>query len=162
VATVAWLGYRTPQNPLAAIDRRDARAGGAALDDALDGLAAARAAGGHPDPRTTVLAHSYGTVVVDEAAGEDGPLAADAVVLLGSPGTSRTAAGLEAPEVYDAASLADPISYAGWFGSSPWEPAYGAVELPVGPAQGHTEYYDRDRPTLAGLGEVVAGAGVHR
>jgi pimeloyl-ACP methyl ester carboxylesterase len=45
-------------------------------------------------------------VVVDEAADVPGRLAADAVVLLGSPGMEHDAASLEVPEVYDAADPA--------------------------------------------------------
>src|SRR5207245_2792158 len=76
VAAVAWLGYRTPQEPVTILTRGAARRGGAALDQALTGLAAARQALGTPDPRTTVLAHSYGTVVVGRAAAGDGRVAA--------------------------------------------------------------------------------------
>ncbi len=103
VATLVWLGYSTP-NLLTVASAHQARDGGVALDRALDGLAASRgaaaAAGGPPPPRTTVLAHSYGTVVAGYAARAEGRLAADAVVLLGSPGVPEDdAADLEAPEV---------------------------------------------------------------
>jgi hypothetical protein len=79
------------------------------------------------------------------------------VVLLGSPGTARDAEGLEAPEVYDAASAADPVSWCGWFGAQPWAPPYGATDLPVAPRTGHSHYFDVDRPTLRAMGEVIAG-----
>jgi alpha/beta hydrolase family protein len=158
VATVAWLGYRTPQNLYRAAGRGDARSGGRALSGALAGLAAARAAQGAPDARTTLLAHSYGTVVADEAAHRPGRLAADAVVLLGSPGMERDgAAGLEAPEVYDAAGWADPVAALRWFGEGPWEPGYGATPLPTDRDTGHSDYYDPGHSTLAALGAVVAG-----
>lgn len=158
VATVAWLGYRTPQTPLEIVTRGDARRGGRQLDAALDGMAASREATGTPRPRTTVLAHSYGTVVVDQAADLPGRLAADAVVLLGSPGMEPDGAlRREAPELYDAAALLDPVSEVGWFGEDTWAPAYGATELPADWNTMHWQYYDRERPTLAALGEVVAG-----
>ena len=79
-------------------------------EDALDGLRAARGAVASSGARTTVVAHSYGTWVVDEAADEPGRLAADAVVLLGSPGMDGAAADLETPSVFDATTPADPIS----------------------------------------------------
>jgi hypothetical protein len=157
VAAMAWIGYRTPQGPLSTVTRDDARAGGPALDSALDGLAAARTALAGPVPRTTVLAHSYGTVVADEAAAAPGQLAADAVVLLGSPGGAPDAAALEAPEVYDAFSPYDPISWCRWFGPDPWAPQFGATELPADPDTLHSQYYDRDRPTLGAIAQVVAG-----
>jgi hypothetical protein len=111
---------------------------------------------GTPLPRTTVLAHSYGTVVVDEAADEPGPLAADAVVLLGSPGMEPTgAAGLEVPEVFDAAAPGDPISWVGWFGMSTYASPFGSSALPGEWWMGHSDYYNH--PTVAAIGEVVAG-----
>ncbi|MGZ4551074.1 MAG: alpha/beta hydrolase [Blastococcus sp.] len=157
VTAVVWLGYRTPTGPPGVASRAAARRGGAALDTALDGLAAARAASGTPPPRTTVVAHSYGTVVVDDAARRPGRLAADAVVLLGSPGMRGRTADLEAPEVYDAATPADPVSWLGWFGTDTWAPDYGATELPTVPSMHHSDYLDPGRPTLTAIGEVVAG-----
>jgi hypothetical protein len=157
VATVAWLGYRTPSGPPGLALRGAARRGGPALAAALDGLAAARTAAGRPGPRITVLAHSYGTVVVDAAAHEPGRLAADAVVLLGSPGMTGKAADLEVPQVFDGAAPGDPISWLGWFGGDPWAQAYGATELPTETWMQHSDYYSPSRPTLAAIGEVVAG-----
>lgn len=156
VAAVVWLGYRTP-DLLAALSRAAAHRGAPALAGALAGLAAARSAGGGPPARTTVLAHSYGTVVVDEAADEPGRLKADAVVLLGSPGMEDHAADLEAREVFDAAAPADPIAWSGWFGVPTSWPGYGATGLPVAPSMGHSDYYDPTLPTLRAMGEVVAG-----
>ena len=158
VATMVWLGYRTPDSPREIVTRTTASGGGRALSAALEGMAAARAAAGAPLPRTSVLAHSYGTVVLDEAADVSGRLAADAVVLLGSPGMERTgAAGLEAPEVYDAAALGDPVSWLGWFGTDTWAGPFGSTSLPTTWSMGHSEYYDAEYPTLAAMGEVVAG-----
>jgi len=157
VAAVAWLGYRTP-GLLGAVQLTAARRGGPALDGALDGLAASRARAGAPAPRVTVVGHSYGTVVTGQAARAPGRLAADAVVLLGSPGTSVGRADrLEAEEVYGAWSAADPISTSDFYGASPYDPRFGDVPLPVETSEGHTDYYDHDRPTLAAIGEVVAG-----
>ncbi|MGY1830781.1 alpha/beta hydrolase [Geodermatophilus sp. SYSU D01180] len=164
VAAVAWLGYRAPAGAGSwRVAFTDAAArGGAALAGDLAGLAAAREGNGPGragDPRVTVVAHSYGTVVVDQAADEPGLIDADAVVLAGSPGIDEEdAAGLEAPEVHAAASPWDPISYLEWFGTSPWRPGFGATGLPVDPDTLHWEYYDPDRPTLPAIGEVVARA----
>ena len=158
VATMVWLGYRTPSNLFRAVVRTSAERGGPALARALDGLAVARQAVAAQPARTTVVAHSYGTYVVDEAADEPGRLAADAVVLLGSPGMEDDAASLEAPAVFHAAALGDPISWATTFGDRhPWEDGYGSTALPTDPFEGHSEYLDPDRPTLAAVGQVVAG-----
>ncbi len=159
VATVAWLGYRAPHSVPAALTRGAAVRGGALLEAALAGLTGARTSAGADPPRTTVVGHSYGTVVLDEAADRPGSLAADAVVLLGSPGMEDDAASLEAPEVYDAASPSDPISWSGWFGTETWAGRFGSAGLPTDAGTGHSGYFDRDRPTLAAMGEVVVGDG---
>lgn len=157
VATVVWLGYDSPGSVRPTISRAAAWNGGTALASSLAGLSAAREAVAQPTPRTAVLAHSYGTVVVDEAADVAGPLAADAVVLLGSPGMEDDARSLEVPEVYDAASPHDRVAALRWFGEATGSGSYGSTGLPVDADAGHSEYYDRNRPTLSAVGEVVAG-----
>jgi hypothetical protein len=157
LATMVWLGYRTPATVLTGTMRFAAEEGGPALARSLDGLAAARTATATDKPRTTVVAHSYGTVVVDEAADEPGRLAADAVVLLGSPGMEDYANSLEAPEVFDAASPGDPVTWLPWDGDRWTGGSYGATGLPVTPDMGHSDYLEPQFPTLAAVGEVVAG-----
>ncbi|QNG37435.1 hypothetical protein F1C76_13325 [Geodermatophilaceae bacterium NBWT11] len=161
VATLVWMGYQTPGVGSFFLPV-NARAAGPVLDRTLDGLAVARsgpaAAGGAPLPRTTLVAHSYGTVVAGEAARAEGELAADAVVVLGSPGMRvADASGLEADEVYGAWNIEDPVSWSGYYGPGPSTPFFGAVPLPTDPDQGHTSYYDPERPTLQAIAEVVAG-----
>ena len=160
VATAVWLGYRTPRTPLEIVSRSQAWTAGPALAGALAGLRVARTALAEPAARTTVVAHSYGTLVVDEAADEEGALAADALVLLGSPGMEGDARGLEAPEVYDAATGGDLVASLGWFGTATGREAYGSTGLPLDHSAGHSDYYDADRPTLPAIGAVVAGARV--
>ncbi|MGY1698473.1 alpha/beta hydrolase [Geodermatophilus sp. SYSU D00766] len=164
VATVAWLGYRPPgtvASPRAWFEGR-AAAGGGALAGDLAGLAAARAgdpgSSGTP-PRVTVVAHSYGTVVVDRAVEERGELAADALVLLGSPGMDGPASDLEVAEVHEASAPLDPVTWlVDVHGTETDNPDFGATPLPTDPDTWHGWYLERDRPTLAAVGEVVAGA----
>jgi hypothetical protein len=157
VATAVWLGYDSPSGAAQILGRANAVEGGAALASALAGLRAGREAVVSPDARTVVLAHSYGTVVVDEAADAPGVLAADAVVLMGSPGMEDDAASLEAPEVYDAASPDDLVVALRWFGRATGSGHFDSTGLPVDPEAGHSDYYDAERPTLAAVGEVVTG-----
>ncbi|SDN50513.1 alpha/beta hydrolase [Geodermatophilus sp. DSM 45219] len=153
VASIAWLGYRTPQALAPAATTRTAKVGGTALAAALDGLGALRG----PDPaRTTVVAHSYGTVVTEHAAAAPGPFRADALVLNGSPGLDRTAAELEVDEVYEATSASDYVTWLELHGEQTWESGFGAVSLPTDRDMGHTGYYDPEHPTLTAIGEVVA------
>jgi hypothetical protein len=155
VATLVWLGYRTPHSLPAVLSRASAWRGGVALASDLAGLEASRAASGRAPARTTILAHSYGTVVLDEAADVHGTLAADALVLLGSPGMEGEAADLEAPEVYDVASDADLVAQLGYFGFPTDSDGFGATALPRDPGTGHSEYYARGSASLAAIGEVV-------
>jgi hypothetical protein len=156
-ATVVWLGYRPPANLWEGSTRFPALRWGPVLADSLAGLAAARTATATGRARTTVVAHSYGTVVLDEAADMPGRLAADAVVLLGSPGMEADAASLEAPQVFDAVSPGDPIPHLRWFIHGTDDLRFGSTALPVTPAMGHSDYLDPDFPTLAAVGQVVAG-----
>ena len=79
-------------------------------------------------------------------------------MLLGSPGMEDDATSLEVPAVFDAATPFDPITYATWFGErKTWEEGYGSTGLPTAAFEGHSDYFDRNRPTLAAMGEVVAG-----
>ena len=161
VATVAWMGYRTPPNLVEAGKQKYADVAGPRLDSDLDGLAAGRGTSDRPMPRTTVIAHSYGTVAVDEAADAPGTLAADSVVLLGSPGMDDDADSLEVPEVFHAVGADDDLIRAvswthrhGWATEFPW---YGSTELPTGDDTGHSDYFDPDHPTVAAIGEVTVG-----
>jgi hypothetical protein len=157
VATVAWMGYRAPSNLAKARHPDYSEPGGRALDATLDGLAAARASTPGGRPHTTVIGHSYGTLVIDRAAEEPGPLAAHDVVLLGSPGMDNRAPGLEVERVYEASAPVDPITWAEFHGEQTWEESFGAIELPTDPVMMHWEYYDEWFPTLAPIGEVVGG-----
>jgi hypothetical protein len=164
VAAIAWLGYRPPGSVAHPAAMREGRAatGGRALAGDLAGLRAARAA----DPltaatalRTTVVAHSYGTVVVDLAAEEPGVLDADALVLLGSPGMDGPASDLEVDEVFESSSPSDLITHAlGVHGGRTDDWDFGATSLPTEWTTGHTQYLDADRPTIGAVGEVVVGA----
>ena len=111
------------------------------------------------------MGHSYGTLVVDRAADAPGRLAADDVVLLGSPGMDNRAAELEVDGVHEASapfdvvsSLGDPVNpYLNVHGWQPDGPGFGADELPTDWRNWHTGYYDEGGPTATAIGEVVGG-----
>ena len=154
---MAWIGYRTPQTLRTITGRAAAIDGGPRARRRARRDRGRPRVGGSPPARTTVLAHSYGTVVVDEAADLPGRLAADAVVLLGSPGMTGDAAALEAPEVYDAGSRTTRSPGRGGSASPPLRPPSGRPGCPTDLWAGHSDYYDVDGPTLPAMGEVVAG-----
>ncbi|MEV4480774.1 alpha/beta hydrolase [Micromonospora coxensis] len=81
-AAVLWLDYDAPDFLHEAAWPAQARGAGPALHHFQEGL---RATHEGPPARQTVLGHSYGSVVVGNAARDHG-LAADALVFVGSPG----------------------------------------------------------------------------
>jgi hypothetical protein len=94
VVVILWMGYRTPgrYEPWEAVSNDMARVGSQTL---VDDLAAWRTVS---NADFTVVAHSYGTVVVGEAMKRGLP--ADRVVALGSPGISaKNRAALGSPKV---------------------------------------------------------------
>jgi pimeloyl-ACP methyl ester carboxylesterase len=108
VAVVMWLGYRNPAafpDPYRAVGSAMAERGAQTL--AAD-VRALRSVGSNA--HITVVAHSYGTVVAGEAMGLG--LAADRVVVVGSPGmntSSRTALGSPGVELF-ASSVGTTVS----------------------------------------------------
>lgn len=177
VAVVAWLGYAAPPFVVAGVPPavtgliwtgRDSTQAAAALAGTVHGLAVA---GRGQPPRITVVAHSYGTVLTSTAA-QLGPLGADAVVLLGSPGVIGTGEDLGTPagEVYAGNGAADPIGVVDLYSltapggptSSPLHPDYGAVPIAVDdpdhPA-GHGDYFSAGSLSLRNVALVVAGQG---
>jgi uncharacterized protein YukE len=115
VSSVYWLGYNAPGfngNILADLHvagTKDAVTGGQALAAFQAGLTAAHAPG-VPD-RAVLLGHSYGTLVIGEAAAHDGVRPSD-VIFVGSPGAGVSKAsqlGIPASHVWAGANVNDPI-----------------------------------------------------
>ncbi|MET8622290.1 alpha/beta hydrolase [Kitasatospora sp. NPDC004669] len=113
VASVFWLGYDAPQldgDSVAAKDR--AVAGGADYNKFLAGLRATHE--GAP-AHMTAQGHSYGSLVVGQATQHPGGLAADDIILVGSPGVGVDKAsqlGVGADHVYVGAAKNDPVANA--------------------------------------------------
>ena len=121
VASIAWIGYNAPDinSPTGFIDtllqvgdvenvamERFATAGGHHLSSFVDGL---RASDVGDQSHLTVIGHSYGSTTVGHAATDDG-LAADDIILAGSPGAGDN--------VYTASQLGDNV----WVGASDNDP----------------------------------------
>lgn len=89
IAVLDWVGYDAPSGGLlsgdaaAVVTQRMARAGAEQVAGDVEGLRSMR---GDRVPHLTVIGHSYGATTVAIAADEFG-LAADDLILLGSPGT---------------------------------------------------------------------------
>jgi hypothetical protein len=107
VAGVLWLDYDAPDLITDAARASYARDGGPALHRFQEGLRATHDGPAH----LTVVAHSYGSLVVGATARDLG-LAADDVVFLGSPGVGvrhATELGLPADHVWSSTAANDPI-----------------------------------------------------
>jgi hypothetical protein len=116
LSSIFWLDYNAPQTSLTDImtdlqigSTADAVAGARSLAGFQAGLAAAHVAG-VPD-RTVLLGHSYGTLVVGEAAAHDG-VHPDDIIFVGSPGVGVNQAaqlGIPASHVWAGANVNDPV-----------------------------------------------------
>lgn len=181
VATIAWLGYNSPDN-IGAATRSAASEGAPALRRFLDGIDP------QGDKEVTVVAHSYGSVVAGLAAGDG--LAVDNLVFVGSPGTTLDHAddailrsggrvwvaladddpiGLgisprELPPVWVPPPLM-PIVFAIdlgangpeelWHGANPANSAFGADRMATDGSSGHSGYFEAE--SLLNLARIVQG-----
>lgn len=157
-ATIAWLGYDTPEFS-DATSTADAEAGGRALSDFVAGLVR------RSDSELTVMAHSYGTLVTSVAL--QGGMRPDRVVLFGSPGLGehvRSTADLGLPPgfpIYALRAPGDPVSITAGHGMDPVEMP-GVIRLDTdveGPegVTGHSAYTDKLTDSLRNIAGVLAG-----
>ncbi len=141
----------------------DAQAGAPALDRFAAGLAAAHI--GTP-AHTVMLGHSYGSLVVGEAATRaPGHLATD-LAFVGSPGVGVNHApqlGLPAAHVYAGEASNDPVAHLGQFGTDPASVGFGGKTFAVAagslwpPLSAHAQYWDPGSPSLLNLAHIVDG-----
>ncbi len=194
-ASVYWLGYDAPQLDLKlspsslstlslAEDAQtaftaDATAAAPKLADFAAGLAAAH------DPsfaaHTVMLGHSYGSLVVGEAAVRAPGKLADDLAFVGSPGVGVNKAadlGVPASHVFAGAAANDPVpdlppaDPADWlngssyshFGINPASPQFGGQDIyvdpgrmvtPLDPIGAHSQYWDRNSASLKNLARIV-------
>ncbi len=116
LSSIFWLDYNAPQLSLTDIMKdlqigstADAVAGAKSLAGFQAGLAAAHVAG--IPGRTVLLGHSYGTLVIGEAAAHDGVHPSE-IIFVGSPGVGVNQAaqlGIPASHVWAGANVHDPV-----------------------------------------------------
>ncbi|WP_394284832.1 alpha/beta hydrolase [Corynebacterium sp.] len=146
-AGVVWLGYAAPPDVPAGLDPRPAAAGGAALAQFQRELARR-----YPDQHRVVVGHSYGSVVTGAAAShENGGLAADDLVVIGSPGmgvnhVSDLVLDSDDPQVHAATAAGDPISLTtapltGVHGPDPTARRFGAEVWELEGFGDHSSYF---------------------
>ncbi|WP_431888641.1 alpha/beta hydrolase [Nocardiopsis alba] len=166
-AVISWIGYDAPNFAEAAFP---GRAEGAVdeLSGFQDGL---RATHQNTSPsNNTVIGHSYGSTVVGHTAQSDSGLNADEIILVGSPGANAdhvSELGFAPDDVHVSTAENDGITGLTGFthGPDPTDPDFGSTEFdsapgseggqwPLGPA--HSEYFNKDTPSLLYMGEVIA------
>jgi len=169
VATIAWIGYDTPN--LLTVGGLDlARQAATNLERALLGLKSVRAAN---PPSVTVIGHSYGSTAALLAL-QNGRASVNALALVGSPGSSAQSASQLAVEngnVYVGKAGLDPIVNSAFYGSDPGASAYGAKTMSVSGgfdpltkrtlsgSLGHNEYFKPDSESLRNLALIGIGGG---
>ncbi|SFO39014.1 Alpha/beta hydrolase [Geodermatophilus obscurus] len=156
LAVVLWVGYVTPDGlGVDAATGRLARAGATALVRFVAGL--------RGDAHVTVVGHSYGAVVTALAARD---LAADDVVLLGSPGArARSVADLgTGARVWAGRADGDWVGRVPHVrvgdlghGADPADPGFGARPLPVDDVPGHDGYLLPGSASLAAVAAIATG-----
>lgn len=139
VATLAWIGYQTP-NIVNVASMDLARQGQSALTQSISGLRAERAqrvatgsTAAGTQPYIAILAHSYGTTTAMLSL-QDDAVSVDALAIVGSPGSpARKASDLNVTDgnVWVGAGETDPVPETGLFGSQPTSAAYGAHRFGV-------------------------------
>ncbi|MFD4227591.1 alpha/beta hydrolase [Streptomyces sp. NPDC058545] len=161
-AVIGWLGYETPDT----VSRSSVTTGraDAAAEELRTFLAELQRA--EPQARTSLLCHSYGSVVCAEAA--PGLTVAD-IVLYGSPGTGvDNVAALHTPATVWAGRGGDdwiaevphvrlrlPFVTLG-FGTDPVSPEFGARHFAAGDG-GHSDYLKPGSLSLENIARIVSG-----
>ncbi|MFI9319532.1 alpha/beta hydrolase [Kitasatospora aureofaciens] len=170
VASVFWLGYDAPQLDGPSVLTKDrAVEGGEAYNKFLAGLRATHE--GAP-AHMTAQGHSYGSLVVGQATQHPGGLAADDIVLVGSPGVGVDKAsqlGVGADHVYVGTAKNDPVANApspgmlgglgaaiyetfahpdaSWHGTDPASQTFGGQRFSVADGtvtDSHDNYFGKD------------------
>jgi hypothetical protein len=151
VATVAWIGYQTPDLfSVGGLDR--AEEGADFLEKSWLGIRSTRSS---DEPFISVFAHSYGSTVSLVALAR-GSVEVDALVMVGSPGSAIQSADrlhVRHDNIYVGEADWDPAVNSAFFGSDPGSSSYGAHPLGVTGARdkltgkwldgslGHNEYF---------------------
>lgn len=154
-SVIMWLGYDAPDGLDAAFER-SARDAAEPLRQFQSGLVST-----HDGPvgHMTLVGHSYGSVVIGVAE-RGGHLAADDLVVLGSPGMGVAHADqLRDPShIWSSTAVNDPIRLAvgPLLGTDPWQSEFGGRRFPSAP-MGHGGYFDPRNPALATLAHIVRG-----
>ncbi len=169
VATVAWIGYHTPNlTNVASLDNAvEARD---SLADAIQGLQTLR---GTDQPYVSIIGHSYGSTAALMALAEY-DFEIDALAVVGSPGSAAQSVNelnVRHGNVYVGKAQWDPVPNSAAFGSEPGAVEYGAqvfgTDGGVDPLTSrellrsffHIEYFSAETESLRNLALIGIGHG---
>ncbi|NUS56885.1 MAG: hypothetical protein HOV66_18820 [Streptomycetaceae bacterium] len=179
-ASIMWLGYDAPQDPLTESSRTIyADHGAPKLAQFSAGLAAAHEG---PPANTTLIAHSYASLVAGRALERNG-MTVDNLVIVGGVGTGpehATDLHMPADRVWAGTAAADlvpdeaiPVNPLKWFddssarfGADPTSAKFGANTLPTDRGDmpsdpltipAHSQYWDPGSSSLRAMGRITAG-----
>lgn len=169
VATVAWIGYPTP-NLLNVGGLENAYEGRDSLAGAITGLQSLRA---DDEPYVSVIAHSYGSTAALMALTED-DFEIDALAMVGSPGSPAKSVDelhVRDANVWVGEAAWDPIPNSSYFGSDPGSEGYGAKRMGVSGTTdsitrqvltgslGHNEYFSPGTESMRNFALIGIGHG---
>ncbi|MFH9354310.1 alpha/beta hydrolase [Kitasatospora sp. NPDC017646] len=166
-ASIAWLGYDAPLSFPEAGDRSRAQGGVDAYRRFLEGQRVTHQ--GAP-AHVTAEGHSFGSLLVGLAAQKPTGIAADDVILVGSPGAGALHASefsVGADHTYVGAASWDHISHLGWYTRDPAGSGFGAHRFAVDGGSpdftAHSSYWDDgpdgDHTSVDNIGRIVSGHG---
>ncbi|MEU6403585.1 alpha/beta hydrolase [Streptomyces sp. NPDC046985] len=180
-STITWIGYDAPQSIVPeAMEQHWAYDGAPRLNAFMDGLQTAQ--GGPEASHTTLVGHSYGSTVIGAASKAPGQLAADDIVVAGSPGMLvGDASDLDVGKKHvwaeaagnDLVPVGGKVAHLGgdkwgvqtWHGlpyeagyiqTVPSDEAFGAHRMAVD-TSGHSGYWDERSFSLQNQAAVVTG-----
>jgi pimeloyl-ACP methyl ester carboxylesterase len=169
VATVAWMGYETP-NLFTVGSEELADEGALYLDSAMDALFEER---GTDRPFVSLLAHSYGSTAAMKAL-TTGNFEVDSFAVVGSPGSAAKSVDdlhVRGRNVFVGEASWDPVVGTGYFGNDPGSPTYGAQPMSVAggvdlitdetlaASVGHNGYFTPDSESLRNMALICIDRG---
>lgn len=169
VATVAWIGYPTPNlTNVGSLEK--AEEGRDSLARSIEGLQTLRSAS---EPYVTIIGHSYGSTAALMALTEY-DFEVDALAVVGSPGSAAQSVSqlhVKNGNVYVGKAQWDPVPNSAFFGSEPGSASYGATTFGTDggsdPLTGktmlrsffHIEYFSPATESLRNLALIGIGHG---
>lgn len=169
VATIAWIGYPTPNlTNVGGIGL--AEQGRDSLAAAIEGIQSIRAG---DEPYLSIIAHSYGSTAALLALTEY-DFEVDALAMVGSPGSpAQSVAELNVRDgnVWVGEAAWDPIPNSAYFGSDPGSASYGARPMGVSggidaitrevllASTGHNEYFSAGTESMRNFALIGIGKG---